>query len=162
MPVSKVSIEWDQSKAMAAAQKITDAATKNTATRLQRRVERYVPVDTGRLKASIRQYKSKFLRGGYAIFAGGGAGVAMSPADTGRIASASAEAKKWGLKGKKARWTRQLSGGTYYGLFVEYGTGDRVTNGGRYTGRMKARKFMRRAINEEKNAFFAQLKKDFT
>ena len=123
MPVSKVSIEWDQSKAMAAAQKITDAATKNTATRLQRRVERYVPVDTGRLKASIRQYKSKFPRGGYAIFAGGN--------------------------------------DAHYGMYVEYGTGDRITNGGRYTGRMKARKFMRKAINEEKNAFFAQLEKEF-
>jgi HK97 gp10 family phage protein len=123
MPVSKVSMEWDQSKAMAAAEKITDAATKSTAQRLQRRVERYVPIDTGRLKASIRQYKSKFARGGYAVFAGGNE--------------------------------------AFYGMFVEYGTGDRITNGGRYTGRMKANKFMRKAINEEKRAFFAQLEKEF-
>lgn len=133
--------EWHGENVKKKIRELAHAEEERCATRLRNRVEAYAPVDTGRLKASVKRYQSK--RGkdfGYTVFAGdapGGFNLQMLP--------------------RRTKYWRRFA---FYALWVERGTKGRFTSSGRYTGTMRAKRFMRKAINIEKKIFFDKLSKE--
>lgn len=150
---SKAYVEWYQKEAIDFMRSITSREEERCAERLLRRVERLVPVGDYQtpgasnmaiaLAFNAMPRRRKFIS------------RQRIPGTLKRTI------RKYASKFKKDGGYTVFAGDdvAYYALWVERGTGERFTRSGRYTGRGPARRFMRKAINEEKKVFIQNLEK---
>lgn len=146
---NRVVLEWYGDEILAKISKVSEEEERQTADRVWREVIRNTPAGSYR-----RSYRRTYVNMR-------GHRVSMKPWQQrlpGRLKSSIAKYKS---KYKGGGWT-VFAGNylAYYARIVEYGTtARRQKSTGRFTGRQKAKKYMKHVLNKERRNFLASYKK---